>query len=133
MINLECEDWVKKTGSYQKPIILDVRTVEEYEEISIPNAVLANILEPNEFINVVEKFSKKSKIFVYCRSGVRSQKACNILDQLGFKETYNLNGTIISKTWLKLIQIFLLSMSLKLCLQKTENLEESFTSLICCT
>ena len=95
MINLECEDWVKKTGSYQKPIILDVRTVEEYEEISIPNAVLANILEPNEFMNIVEKFSKKSKIFVYCRSGVRSQKACNILDQLGFKETYNLNGGIL--------------------------------------
>ena len=95
MINLECEDWVKNIDSYQKPIILDVRTVEEYEEISIPNAVLANILEPNEFINVVEKFSKKSKIFVYCRSGVRSQKACNILDQLGFKETYNLNGGIL--------------------------------------
>ena len=71
------------------------RQVEEYEEISIPNAVLANILEPNEFMNVVENFSKKSKIFVYCRSGVRSQKACNILDQLGFKETYNLNGGIL--------------------------------------
>ena len=95
MINLECKDWIKNMSSYKESIILDVRTVEEYEEISIPNAVLANILEPNEFMNVVEKFSKKSKIFVYCRSGVRSQKACNILDQLGFKETYNLNGGIL--------------------------------------
>ena len=95
MINLECEDWVKKIGSYQKPIILDVRTAEEYEKKSVPNAVLANILEPNEFMNVVEKLEKKSKIFVYCRSGIRSQKACNILDQLGFKETYNLNGGIL--------------------------------------
>jgi rhodanese-related sulfurtransferase len=89
MINLECKDWIKKS------IILDVRTVEEYEEIFIPNAILANILEPNEFMDVVEKLEKKSKIFVYCRSGVRSQKACNILDQLGFKETYNLNGGIL--------------------------------------
>ena len=95
MINLECNDWIKNISSYKKSIILDVRTVEEYEEISIPNAILANILEPNEFMDVVEKLEKKSKIFVYCRSGVRSQKACNILDQLGFKETYNLNGGIL--------------------------------------
>ena len=95
MINLECKDWIKNISSYKKSIILDVRTVEEYEEISIPNAILANILEPNEFMDVVEKLEKKSKIFVYCRSGVRSQKACNILDQLGFKETYNLNGGIL--------------------------------------
>ena len=95
MINLECKDWIKNISSYKKSIILDVRTVEEYEEISIPNAILANILEPNEFMDVVEKLEKKSKIFVYCRSGARSQKACNILDQLGFKETYNLNGGIL--------------------------------------
>ena len=95
MINLECKDWIKNICSYEKSIILDVRTVEEYEEISIPNAILANILEPNEFMDVVEKLEKKSKIFVYCRSGVRSQKACSILDQLGFKETYNLNGGIL--------------------------------------
>tara|TARA_B100000900_G_scaffold152126_1_gene129204 strand:- start:1500 stop:1817 length:318 start_codon:yes stop_codon:yes gene_type:complete len=95
MINFECDDWVKNISSSKKSIILDVRTVEEYEEISIPNAILANILEPNEFMNVVEKFEKNSKIFVYCRSGIRSQKACKILDQLGFKETYNLNGGIL--------------------------------------
>ena len=95
MINLECKDWIKNISSYKKSIILDVRTVEEYEEICIPNAILANILEPNEFMDVVEKLEKKSKIFVYCRSGVRSQNACKILDQLGFKETYNLNGGIL--------------------------------------
>ena len=95
MVNLECKDWIKNISSYKKSIILDVRTVEEYEEISIPNAILANILEPNEFMDVVEKLEKKTKIFVYCRSGIRSQKACKILDQLGFKETYNLNGGIL--------------------------------------
>ena len=95
MINLECKDWIKNISSYKKSIILDVRTVEEYEEISIPNAILANILEPNEFMDVVEKLEKKTKIFVYCRSGIRSQKACTVLDQLGFKETYNLNGGIL--------------------------------------
>ena len=62
MINLECEDWVKKYKIHiQKPIILDVRTVEEFEEKSIPNAVLANILEPNEFMDVVEKLEKNLK------------------------------------------------------------------------
>ena len=95
MINLECKDWSKNIDSDQKQIILDVRTLEEFEEKSIPNAILANILEPSEFMRVVEKLERNSKIFVYCRSGIRSHKACNILDELGFKETFNLNGGIL--------------------------------------
>ena len=95
MINLECEDWVQNIDSEQKPVILDVRTYEEFVEKSIPGAVLANILEPTEFIDVIEKIEKDLKILVYCRSGVRSEKACNILDQMGFKETYNLKGGIL--------------------------------------
>tara|TARA_B100000989_G_scaffold149351_1_gene111360 strand:+ start:942 stop:1250 length:309 start_codon:yes stop_codon:yes gene_type:complete len=95
MINLECEDWSKNIESDQKSIILDVRTYEEFVEESITGAILANILEPSEFMQVVEKLEKNSRIFVYCRSGNRSQKACSILDQLGFKETFNLNGGIL--------------------------------------
>tara|TARA_S200000501_G_C20288016_1_gene510183 strand:- start:180 stop:494 length:315 start_codon:yes stop_codon:yes gene_type:complete len=95
MINLECKDWSENLESDQKPIILDVRTYEEFVEKSIPGAILANILEPSEFMQVVEKLEKNSRIFVYCRSGIRSQKACSILDQLGFKETFNLNGGIL--------------------------------------
>ena len=95
MKNLECEDWVQNIDSEQKPVILDVRTYEEFVEKSIPGAVLANILEPTEFIDVIEKIEKDLKILVYCRSGVRSEKACNILDQMGFKETYNLKGGIL--------------------------------------
>ena len=41
----------------QKQIILDVRTLEEFEEKSIPGAILANILEPGKFMEVVEKFT----------------------------------------------------------------------------
>ena len=95
MKNLECEDWVKNIDSVQKPVILDVRTYEEFKEKSIPGAVLANILEPSEFMDVIEKIEKDLKILVYCRSGVRSEQACNILDQMGFKETYNLKGGIL--------------------------------------
>ena len=95
MKNLECEDWVKNIDSVQKPVILDVRTYEEFKEKSIPGAVLANILEPSEFMDVIEKIDKDLKILVYCRSGVRSEQACNILDQMGFKETYNLKGGIL--------------------------------------
>lgn len=95
MKNLEYEDWVKNIDSVQKPIILDVRTYEEFVEKSIPGAVLANILEPSQFMDIIEKIEKDLKILVYCRSGVRSEKACGILDQMGFKETYNLKGGIL--------------------------------------
>ena len=95
MINLDCDDWAKKKDLNKNAIILDVRTTEEYNEKSIPNALLANILEPSEFMNVIEKIEKDLKILVYCRTGIRSERACNILDQLGFKETYNLKVGIL--------------------------------------
>ena len=94
-MNLDQLTWEKQFLSDENAIILDVRTLEEFDEKSIPGSILADILKPSEFINIVEKLDKNSKIFVYCRSGIRSQKACNILDQLGFQETFNLDGGIL--------------------------------------
>lgn len=38
---------------------------------------------------------KDKEVIVYCRSGNRSQQACYILDQLGFKNTVNLAGGML--------------------------------------
>jgi rhodanese-related sulfurtransferase len=39
---------------------------------------------------------KDKEVIVYCRSGRRSMLACQILDQMGFKDTYNLEGGILA-------------------------------------
>ncbi|AEH06459.1 rhodanese-like domain-containing protein [Methanothermococcus okinawensis] len=73
--------------------ILDVRTPAEYKERHIKNAKLINVNDA-EFENEINKLDKSKKYIVYCRSGVRSMKACEIMEKSGFKELYNLIGGI---------------------------------------
>ncbi len=64
-------------------IILDVRTIEEYEEKHIPGAI--NI--PNKTIGseeIPELPDKEQRILVYCRSGNRSKQAAAKLAALGY-------------------------------------------------
>ena len=68
-------------------IILDVRTKEEYESGHINNAV--NI--PYDSIDKNINLNKKKKIYVYCRSGVRSRKAYQSLKNLGY-DVYDLGS-----------------------------------------
>lgn len=61
-------------------IIVDVRTEEEYEEIHVAGAI--NI--PYDEIGESSNLDKDKIIFVYCRSGARSEKAFNTLTNLGY-------------------------------------------------
>ena len=72
-------------------IILDVRTVEEFEEKHIPGAI--NV--PNEMIKVKgpkELPDKEQLILVYCRSGNRSKQASEKLVSLGYTNVYEFGG-----------------------------------------
>lgn len=74
-------------------IILDVRTLEEYESGHIPGALLV----PNEVIGVEELTmlpDKDQLILVYCRSGNRSQQAAQKLVDLGYTNIYEFGGII---------------------------------------
>lgn len=72
-------------------IILDVRTVEEYNERHIPGAI--NI--PNETIGsaeIPELPDKQQLIMVYCRSGNRSKQASEKLVALGYTNIVEFGG-----------------------------------------
>ncbi len=69
--------------------MIDVRTPEEFELGHIEDSI--NIEWQN--IELIEKTSQKDeKIYLYCRSGNRSQKATEILLALGYKDVKNLGG-----------------------------------------
>ena len=72
-------------------IILDVRTEAEYREKRIEGAVL---IPDNEIDKRAEKElpDKNQLIFVYCRSGRRSENASRILVRQGFTNVYDLGG-----------------------------------------
>ena len=74
-------------------IILDVRTIEEYNEGHIPNAICI----PNETIDedVINKLPNKDQlILIYCRSGNRSKQAANKLKKLGYTNLIEFGGII---------------------------------------
>ena len=74
-------------------IILDVRTVAEFDEKHIPGAI--NI--PNEAIGtdaIPELPDKEQLILVYCRSGNRSKQASEKLVKLGYTNVVEFGGII---------------------------------------
>ncbi|MFV5699454.1 thioredoxin domain-containing protein [Flavobacterium sp. ZT3R17] len=82
---------IKETPNSQ---ILDVRTPEEFASDHIDNAKNVNWLG-NTFVTDAEKFDKSKPVFVYCKSGGRSQKAAEKLSELGFTTIYQLDGGIL--------------------------------------
>ena len=93
-MNLTQEDWVSKYKSDEKAVVLDVRTEDEFNEGYIANAINIDIHSGQEFIDAIENLDKNENYYVYCRSGMRSAKACEIMNQLGFENAYNLEGGI---------------------------------------
>lgn len=95
MANLTQEDWKTQLDNDTNAVVLDVRTDAEVAEGIIPNAIQINIYEGQGFIYKLEELDKSKNYYVYCRSGNRSGQACAIMNQLGFKNAYNLVGGIL--------------------------------------
>lgn len=76
---------------WEEGVLIDVRTPGEWEEGYVPGATLINFYD-EDFVEKVSRFSKDKKVLLYCRSGRRSAEAAALLDSLGYKEVYNLEG-----------------------------------------
>jgi len=103
-----------RLNSSDTSLFIDVRTRAEVEFVGMADMVDINIpymthdneswnskkkqfkSEPNSNFSIAiedaikkKGFSKDSKIIVMCRSGSRSAKAANLLDQLGYKNVHS--------------------------------------------
>ncbi len=88
-----------KSGIADKnAVILDVRSESELSEGSIKGYKMVNVSRP-DFADKVKNFDKSKSYYVYCRSGGRSGRACEIMSEMGFENLYNLSGGIM--TWKK--------------------------------
>ncbi len=94
-MDLTQEDWISQYEADENALILDVRTEDECNNGIIPNAINIDIYKGEEFIEKLEALDKSKNYYVYCRSGARSAKACEVMDSLGFENAYNLQGGII--------------------------------------
>jgi rhodanese-related sulfurtransferase len=95
MKDIRKEDWKELVANTDNAVILDVRTPEEYAEGMQKKATSLNFLQQEEFLTGIEKLDKTKTYFVYCRSGSRSEKACQILASRGIENTYNLMGGML--------------------------------------
>ena len=94
-MNLTQEDWVSQLEADENAVILDVRTEAEVSEGIIANAINIDIHKGQDFVDQIEALDKNKNYYVYCRSGMRSEKACEIMNHLGFENAYNLIGGIL--------------------------------------
>lgn len=92
------EEWIALTTNDSNGIILDVRTEDEINEGYIANMKAIDFLEGQTFLEEIEKLDKSKNYYIYCRSGNRSGQACDIMEQLGFKNVYNLEGGFMNWT-----------------------------------
>jgi rhodanese-related sulfurtransferase len=89
---------VRKKQSGSEAVLLDVRTLEEYEEIHLKDAILLPVQEMTQeslaAIGLGED-SKDREIILYCRSGARSSTAYNIMKSLGYTNIKSVAGGMV--------------------------------------
>lgn len=95
MADLTQQKWLENLQSDENAVIIDVRTAEEYAQGCIPNSTLIDIFRSQDFLDEIEALDKTKSYYVYCRSGARSGQACAVMNQLGFKNAFNLQGGIM--------------------------------------
>jgi len=76
-------------------VLLDVRTPAEIRQQSLGADISIDFNQP-DFAEQVAKLDKSKTYLVYCRSGNRSGQACQLMNQQGFTDVYNLVGGLMN-------------------------------------
>ena len=91
---IDAKAFSEKIAATPNPQILDVRTPAEFSSDHIDKAINVDWLG-DSFVAGTEKLDKTKPVFVYCKSGGRSQSAVKKLEELGFTNVYQLQGGIL--------------------------------------
>src|SRR4030095_4049564 len=96
------EEALSQLEKEPETIYLEVKSIPEFQQghpIRAINIPILNFLPgmgmmPNDdFTSVVQaNLSKKTKIVVGCKTGVRSARACEVLSDLGYSDVANVRG-----------------------------------------
>ncbi len=76
----------------ESPIVLDVRTAEEYEVSHLPGAIR---VDPDAGVpDFLRTLDRKTQVVAYCSVGYRSSRLVERLKEEGFTDAKNLEGSI---------------------------------------
>lgn len=79
------------TKKDQNPMIIDVRTPEEFATGHVAGAVNFDVNDA-EFQNQVKDLDKSAAYILYCRSGNRADGAKGYMESIGFTDVKNLGS-----------------------------------------
>jgi len=96
-INLNASDFYQKISSDENAVIVDVRTLQEFNDGHIQNSILIDIYNPT-FQSKILELDKTKNYYIYCRSGNRSYHAGVFMLSEGFESVQHLEEGIISWT-----------------------------------
>lgn len=88
---IEPEELASEINHNPNLVLIDVRNPPEWEICHLPNAIL--IPEP-QLPSRLNELNNKDDIVIYCRTGVRSARATQMLRVAGFEKVRNLVGGI---------------------------------------
>jgi rhodanese-related sulfurtransferase len=89
----EAADLIRDNEDNPDFIVLDVRPAERYAEGYIAGAINIDVNLP-AFSDEVARLEKEDTYLVYCMAGITSRTAIEIMQELGFKRIYFLEGGI---------------------------------------
>ena len=78
-----------KLDKMEKVNLIDVRTSDEFNAGSVPNAINIPL---NEVVYRLDELKQLQPMLVFCAAGVRSQKAIDFLMANGVKQVENGGG-----------------------------------------
>ena len=93
MLNLNVKEFAE-TIAQEGVTILDVRTPEEFAEGFIEAARNIDFYR-DDFEIEINSLDKDSSYALYCRSGKRSGRAAEMMQNAGFLSVFNLDGGMI--------------------------------------
>jgi rhodanese-related sulfurtransferase len=78
-------------------VIIDIRTLDEYEVYHLVGAINIDFYKDN-FADMLDALDKSKTYMIYCRTGRRTgtddQNARDLMKRMGFSDVYNMLGGI---------------------------------------
>lgn len=85
------QELMSQLTSEAAPVVLDVRSEQEFAEGHIPGAINIPYRQISDRLNEIDEFMAQ-EIVVYCEVGVRAGIAEIMLEQAGFERIFTLDG-----------------------------------------
>jgi rhodanese-related sulfurtransferase len=81
-----------------KPVVIDVRTPDEYASGHLEAATLQLDFRAPDFKDKLDKLDRNAVYLIYCRSGHRSGQALAMMKDMGFMNIHDIAGGITAWT-----------------------------------